>query len=137
MPMAKRARGTTRPGQRRPIQRAARAVPDTPLVTPPPDGLSDAEVARAAELEAALLASERAEQAPAGRRAQQERAGAPDESTLSPRRAAGSGRLALEAAEEYRYVARDVRRIAIIGGSMFGILAVLYAVLELTGVARS
>ena len=134
--MAKRARGTTRPGQRRPIQRAARPVPGGPLVVPPPVGLSDAEVARAAELEAELVASERAEQATAGRGAQRERAGATAESPMARHRPAGSGRLAVEAAEEYRYVARDVRRIAIIGGSMFGILAVLYAVLELAGVGR-
>ena len=43
----------------------------------------------------------------------------------------------MEAAEEYRYVARDVRRIAVIGGSMFGILAVLYVLLEVVGVGRS
>jgi hypothetical protein len=131
--MAKRARGTTRPGQRRPIQRVARPVPGRPPVAPP-DGLSAAEVTRAAELEAELIAAQRPEQAVTGRRA--ERAGAPDEAPASQRRAGVSGRFAVEASEEYRYVARDVRRIALIGGSMFGILAALYVVLEVAGVGR-
>jgi hypothetical protein len=131
--MAKRARGTTRPGQRRPIQRATRPVPGTPVV--PPEGLSAAEITHAADLEATLVASDRAAQAAVGRRA--ERARAAEEGLTAPRRPAGSGRLAVEAAEEYRYVARDVRRIALIGGSMFGILAVLYVVLEIAGVGRT
>lgn len=132
MPMAKRARGTTRPGQRRPIQRVTRPVPGTPVA--PPEGLSTAEIARAAELEATLVASDRAEQAVTGRRA--DRARATEDRLATPRRPAVSGRLAVEAAEEYRYVARDVRRIAVIGGSMFGILAVLYVLLEFAGVGR-
>ena len=130
--MAKRARGTTRPGQRRPIQRATRPGPGTPAV--PPAGLSAAEITAAGELEAKLVATHRAEQAAVGRRA--ERARATEEGLGSVRRPGGPGRLAVEAAEEYRYVARDVRRIGLIGGSMFGILAVLYVVLEVVGVGR-
>ena len=56
--MAKRARGTTRPGQRRPIQRATRPVPGTPVV--PPAGLSAAEIAAAGELRGQLVATDRA-----------------------------------------------------------------------------
>src|SRR4051794_33833283 len=63
--MAKRARGstTTRPGQRRPLQRttarpAATVVPAAPIA-PRPSTLTDAEEARAAELEAAIVAEER------------------------------------------------------------------------------
>jgi hypothetical protein len=134
--MAKRARGTTRPGQRRPIQRAGRAVPGRPLVGPPPEGLSDVEVARAADLEAVLVASERAELATASRRTEHDRPRATEEALSARRRPIGPSRLATEAAEEYRYVARDVRRIALIGGSMFGILAVLYVILEVAGVAQ-
>jgi hypothetical protein len=131
--MAKRARGTTRPGQRRPIQRVTRPAAGQPPVVPP-EGLSAAEVSRAAELEAELVAAQRSAQAVTGRRA--DRAGLPDEAPASQRRAGVSGRFAVEASEEYRYVARDVRRIALIGGSMFGILAALYVVLEVAGVAR-
>jgi hypothetical protein len=132
VPMAKRARGTTRPGQRRPIQRATRPAPGTPVA--PPAGLSAAEIEAAGELEAKLVATDRAEQAAVGRRA--ERARVTEEGLGAVRRPGGSGRLAVEAAEEYRYVARDVRRIALIGGSMFGILAVLYILIEVVGVGR-
>ncbi len=130
--MAKRARGTTRPGQRRPIQRAARpAAGRSPVVAP--EGLSAAEVSRAAELEAELVASQRPEPLAVTRPV--DRAEPPALGAASTRRAGVSGRLAVEAAEEYRYVARDVRRIALVGGSMFVILAVLYIVLLVAGVA--
>jgi hypothetical protein len=135
VPMAKRARGTTRPGQRRPIQRAARPVVGRPPVAPP-EASSGAEVTRAPEFEAEPLASEQAERTAAGRRPEREPARGPDGAPASQRRPGISGRLAVEAAEEYRYVARDVRRIALIGGSMFGILAALYVLLELVGVGR-
>lgn len=134
--MAKRARGTTRPGQRRPIQRAGRALPGRPPAGPPPEGLSDVEVARAADLESALVASEHAEQPTTSRRTERDRPRATEDPLALRRRPTGPSRLAAEAAEEYRYVARDVRRIALIGGSMFGILAVLYVILEVAGVAQ-
>ncbi len=130
--MAKRARGTTRPGQRRPIQRVARPAPDRAPVVPPV-GLSAAEIARAAELEATIVAADQASQAGATRAIPRARPAEPG--AVPQRRPGGSGRLAAEAAEEYRYVSRDVRRIAVVGGSMFGILAVLYVVLIVAGVA--
>jgi hypothetical protein len=131
--MAKRARGTTRPGQRRPIQRVTRPAPGrTPVVAP--EGLSAAEITRAAELEATIVASEQAGQALPARPAA--RPGATEPVAAHQRRpGGGSGRLAVEAAEEYRYVARDVRRIAVVGGSMFVILIVLFVVLVAAGVA--
>ncbi len=134
--MAKRARGTTRPGQRRPIQRAPRPVPGRPPVAAPPEGLSASEEARAAELEAGLVAAQRSEQASAERRAERERTITSEDAVLARRRPAGSGRLAVVGAEEYRYVARDVRRIAVVGGSMFAILAILFVVLQLAGIAH-
>jgi hypothetical protein len=128
--MAKRARGTTRPGQRRPIQRVARPAPGSaPIVAPA--GLSAAEITRAAELEAQLVAADRPDPAVAGVVRSRSTEAAP----ASPRRVGVSGRLAVESAEEYRYVARDVRRIATVGGAMFVILIVLYVVLVITGVA--
>ena len=65
-PMAKRARGTTRPGQRAPLQRSTAAA-RPPLAVPPlaspvaprPATLTDEEAARAAEIEARLVAAER------------------------------------------------------------------------------
>ncbi|HEY2888356.1 MAG TPA: hypothetical protein VGJ17_07055 [Candidatus Limnocylindrales bacterium] len=130
--MAKRARGTTRPGQRRPIQRVTRPAPAAaPLVAP--EGLSAAEITRAAELEATIVASDQAGRATPARPSTLQRNAEP--AALPQRRPGGSGRLAVEAAEEYRYVARDVRRIAVVGGSMFVILIVLFVVLVAAGVA--
>ena len=109
--MAKRSRGhTSRPGQRPPLQRPA-TRPTTPpaTVTAPapaavrPDTLTDEEEARAAQLEAAIVAEER----------QTEAAG--PEGQGQPRRlraVARASTLEVSAAEEYAYVARDVRRIA-------------------------
>jgi hypothetical protein len=130
--MAKRVRGSTsRPGQRRPLQRStARSAtkpvaPTTGVVARPPDELTDAEAARAAELEAAIIAQER-EADEAKRRARAART----TETVVPR--AGSS-LAVSAAEEYAYVARDVRRIAIVGGGLIAILLGLWAVAQVTG----
>ncbi len=41
-----------------------------------------------------------------------------------------------EEAEEYRYVVADVRRIAVVAAGMFGILAVLFVLIDLTGVVH-
>ena len=38
------------------------------------------------------------------------------------------------AAQEYAYVASDVRRIAIVGGSMFAVLIALFVLIEVLGV---
>jgi hypothetical protein len=122
--MAKRARGTTtRPGQRRPIQRPpARPTATAPAVAPRPPTLTAEEEARAAELEAAIVAEESA--AELGRRAQ-------------PQRVVGESRrpvssLAVAASNEYAYVARDVRRIVTVGGTLVGVLAVLWVVVQVT-----
>lgn len=135
--MAKRARGTTtRPGQRRPIQRPA-ARPSTgarpaPATAPGADvapprsaSLTPEEEARAAQLEAAIVAQER--QAEDGRRSRAQRA-APELVARS------SSPLAVAAANEYAYVARDIRKVAIVGGSLVGLLVALWGVTQVTGV---
>lgn len=136
--MAKRARGTTtRPGQRRPIQRTA-ARPGSPSVrqgsttasgsevaATRPASLTAEEEARAAELEAAIVAQER--QAEASQRRSQR--GAPDVVVRA------SSPLATAAANEYEYVARDVRRVAIVGGTLVGLLLALWVVVQATGVS--
>ena len=137
--MAKRVRGTSsRPGQRRPLQRsatrssakpAAPAAPTTEAVARPPDSLTAAEEARAAELEAAIVAEERAAEAETSRR--RARSAREADPVATPR--AGSS-LAASAAEEYAYVARDVRRIAIVGGSLVALLLILWAVAQFTGI---
>lgn len=137
--MAKRARGTTtRPGQRRPIQRpaarpgspAARpgstAAAESQVAAPRPASLTAEEEARAAQLEAAIVAQER--QAEEGRRNRSQRS-APDVAVRA------SSPLATAAANEYAYVARDVRRVAIVGGTLVGLLLALWVVVQVTGVS--
>lgn len=125
--MAKRARGSVRPGQRRPIERRpANPTAATPAasVAPRPTGLTEAETARAAELEAQLLAEERA--ADQARRRTRERA-------VVGREVGSGGSLAVRAEEEYAYVARDVKDIARIATLL---LVILFAIWILVDVAK-
>jgi hypothetical protein len=127
--MAKRARGSTsRPGQRAPIQRTPPRpkTPDidlneTAMAAYGGRSLSDADLARAAELEAQIVAEEKAATAvqPATRM----------RTSAVPR---SGGTLAATASDEYAYVARDVRRIALIGGSLIALLFGAWAILSLT-----
>jgi len=122
--MAKRSRVAARPGQRRPLQRTG---PRPPSSTPArPDGSVTAEEeARAAELEAAILA----EQDVADERLRlRERAARPTgrpPADPAARVSYSSVPLGVRAAEEYGYVRRDIRRITIVGGSLLLILAIL------------
>jgi hypothetical protein len=133
--MAKRARGTTRPGQRAPLQRsnsAARpplAVPPlgSPAATPRPPTLTKEEEARAAEIEARLVAAERSAEEAARRQVRGRRAA--ERETSVP-----SGSIGVRAAEEYAYVMRDIRRIALIGGSLLILLIVLWVLTQTTGI---
>ena len=122
--MAKRSRGTTtRPGQRRPMQRpTARPAAPATRIAPRPNTLTDDEEARAAELEAAIVAQEQAAEETARRaRPQRTPADAPRFSTL-----------AVAASNEYAYVARDVRRIVIVGGTLVTFLVALWIVVQVT-----
>jgi hypothetical protein len=92
-------------------------------------GLTDAEVEKAAQFEAELVARERAAIADNARRRARGRgmdigiagdAGAP---------------LSVRAAHEYAYVARDVRRIVRSGGLMLAILAAAWVVVNFVLVA--
>jgi hypothetical protein len=132
--MAKRARGSTRPGQRRPIQRAAgRPAQPAPIAapTPRPASLTPEEEARAAELEAQIVAEERAAEDNRKRTTERRRGGGPAAEVGTTSRAG----LAVRAAAEYAYVGRDVRRIALIGGSLIVIMLVLWVLSHLTGSA--
>ena len=122
--MAKRTRGSNRPGQRRPDRHA----PGRPQSRPAsrPSALSDAEEARAAELESQIVAQERA--AEAGRTRARDRVRATE--AARPGRSGGQGLLAAKAAEEYAYVVRDVRRIMVVGGGLVATLAVLYVLID-------
>ncbi len=119
--MAKRTRGSSRPGQRR----SAQSRQPRPAGRPS-QGLSAAEEARAAELESQIVARERESRAAIAqprpsRDAELARGGRPR--TGSP--------LAVRAAEEYGYVSRDVRRIIRIGGSMLVILAIFGVLIDI------
>jgi hypothetical protein len=124
--MAKRSRGSTsRPGQRPPLQRQAprpATPPPAATVVARPAGLTDAEEARAAELEAAIVAEERQAEA-ASKKAR----------TPRPEPVARGSSLEVSAAEEYAYVARDVRRIAIVGGGLVGFLLIVWVIAQVTG----
>lgn len=124
--MAKRARGTTtRPGQRRPMQRpAARPAAPAPRIAPRSTTPTEDEEARAAQLEAAIVAQEQVA-AETARRARPQRP-----STTSPGRSFSS--LAVAAGNEYAYVARDVRRIAAVGGTLVGVLLGLWVIVQVT-----
>lgn len=130
--MAKRARGTTRPGQRAPLRRSTAAQP--PLAVPPPASpaaptrpptLTREEELRAAEIEARLVAAERS--AEEARRQVRGRRVTERETPVR------TGSIAMRASEEYAYVMRDVRRIALIGSSLIALLIGLWAVFQATG----
>jgi hypothetical protein len=117
--MAKRSRTAARPGQRRPLQRPA-ARPAGPSDRPP-GSLTREEELRAAELEAAILAQEKvAEESRRGR----DRARRPTVDAVGGV-SYTSVPLSVRAADEYGYVKRDIRRIAIVGGFLLVILAIL------------
>ncbi len=128
--MAKRARGSVRPGQRRPIDRrpAAPTTSGAAPTAPRPAGLTEAETARAAELEQQLLEQER--QAEAARsRARERTADRPPREAYS-----GGSSLAVRAEQEYAYVARDVRRIGEMAVLMLAILLGLWFLVDIAKV---
>ena len=125
--MAKRARGSVRPGQRRRIDRrpAPAAAPATASGTttpaaPRPTGQTEAETARAAEIEAELLVEERAAET-ARKRTQQPR---------TARDGGPAGTIALRAETEYAYVARDIRDIVRIVALLLSVLFGLWIVID-------
>jgi hypothetical protein len=152
--MAKRTRHPNRTTAKLTARRAARAAnpdaidrairPAAPAAAPEsvphehlPDGtiratrsgLTEAEVRRAAELEAEATALEKAAIAESLRR--RTRGAAGDEPALT---GDVNAPLSVRAAHEYAYVSRDVKRIALTGGLMIGILAVLHVLVNVMGV---
>ena len=128
--MAKRTRGSARPGQRHADRRGPgrpQPRPDSRPDSRPAGVLSDAEEARAAELEARIVAQER--DAEVARSRPRDR-GRSIDSDRTAARARNAGLLAAKAAEEYAYVVRDVRRIIQVGGGMAIILAALYVLVD-------
>jgi hypothetical protein len=128
--MAKRIRGSQRPGQRRPTARLA-APPARPVR--PSTSLTPDEEARAAELEAQIVAEEKA--AEEATRRGRERARSREEG-IAPVRGRDLAPLSVRAADEYAYVRRDVLRIVRVGGSLLLVLAVLYVVIDVARIVR-
>ena len=126
--MAKRIRGSNRPGQRRPTSRLA-APPARPIR--PSTSLTPDEEARAAELEAQIVAEERAAEQ-AARRGRERARGR--EEGITPVRGRDLAPLSVRAADEYAYVRRDVLRIVRVGGGLLLILAVLYVIIDVARV---
>ena len=117
--MAKRTRGSNRPGQRQ----SARS--QTQPASRPSGSLSRDEEARAAELESHIVAREHV--------ADTDRARARDRVKTEPTRsgqAGGQGLLAARAAKEYDYLVRDIRRIVVVGGMLAAIMAALYVLVD-------
>jgi hypothetical protein len=125
--MAKRTRGSNRPGQRH-ADRHSSARPVSRPVSSPVNALSDEEEARAAELESEIVAQERVSDA--GRDRARERARSAEVARTG--KPVAQGGLAVKAAEEYAYVVRDVRRIIGVGGAMVIAMAVLYVLIDVT-----
>jgi hypothetical protein len=118
--MAKRTRGSNRPGQRQSARTQSQPVPR------PSSNLSRDEEARAAELESQIVSRERA--------ADTERARARDRAKVEPARpgrAGGQGLLAARAAQEYDYLVRDIRRIVLVGGTVAAMMGVLYVLVDI------
>ena len=135
--MAKRSRGSTRPGQRRPTQRprpAAQRPQPNVLSTParPADTLTEAEEARAAEIEAGIVEQERA--AETSRRRSRERGAAAEPEVVVRGRPRGS--LAVRYADEYAYVRKDLRQIAVLAVVLLAILFALYLLIDVAGVIK-
>jgi hypothetical protein len=109
------------------------AAPPGPIR--PTTQLTPEEEARAAELEAQIVAEERAAEQQIRRNRERGR-----ERSREDVVAAGRPRelppLAVRASEEYAYVRRDVLRIVRVGGSLLLVLALLYVLIDVTHVIR-
>jgi hypothetical protein len=132
--MAKRTRYAGRPAAR-PGARKPGAAPATRgsgasagSSTLRSGGLTEAELERAAEIEAELVAREKAAIAENARR--RARSGRVDIAIAGD---AGAP-LSVRASHEYAYVARDVRRIVVTAVLMFSILAALWILVNVAGV---
>ena len=135
--MAKRQRGGARPGQRAPLQRGSQPAPTPtakPAVAARPGGLSTGELDRAAELEAQIVAEERAAVSSLTRGRDRRRAGA---DAMPGSRSRSTGSLAVVAEDEYRYVVRDLRRILVVFAGIFGLLLTSWLLIVVLGVGAA
>ena len=135
--MAKRSRGSARPGQlapsrRTPAQpRAARPAAASASVIRPTGSLTEAEAARAAELEEQILAEERAAEA-----ARKRGRGKGRGQELVAAGGRGESLITITASREYEYVRKDLRRIALQTGALAGVLILIWIVVEVLELVR-
>lgn len=133
--MAKRSRGSSRPGQRVPTHRAAARPAPAESPTPVrPSSLTADEEARAGELEAQILAEERVAEQAMKRNRDRARAGATAEAPVA--RGRDLAPLSVRAATEYAYVRRDVWRIARTAGALLATLAILFVLINIAHVIK-
>ena len=97
-------------------------------------GLSQTEEARAAEIESQIVAREQAVVAERGRARERRRTEGVPRDEVEPRPRGGASLLAIRGEQEYTYVVRDVRRIITVGGSLVGVLLILFLVIEVFGI---
>ncbi len=141
--MAKRQRGSTRPGQRpptkspvgRPTGRPTAPTIPAPAPQRPTGTLTEDELARAAAIEARIVDEERQASASLARGRDRRRSTAVEVPGRGRGRAVST--LAVVAADEYTYVLRDLRRIAIVFIGIFAILFLAFFVTQVTGVLRA
>lgn len=127
--MAKRQRAV-RPGQRRPTTRTASKPVATAATPAPATGLTAADEARAAEIEAQMVADQKTAAAAADRSKSRKS----DVDVASRSRTKDGGLLATRAVAEYAYVQADIRRIAIVAGALFVLMIAIWLVLNIAGV---
>lgn len=136
--MAKRQRGSTRPGQRSPTKsmtaRPTATTSPAPAPQRPTGTLTDDELARAADIEARIVDEERQANASLARSRDRRRGGAVEVPIRGRSRAVST--LAVVAADEYLYVQRDLRRIAIVFIGIFAILFAAFIVSQIAGIGR-
>ena len=132
--MAKRQR--SRSSSRSSTQRGARPAGRPAAAPSRTGGLSRTEEARAAEIEAEIVAGERAAEAERGRARDRRRTEGGFRDQVEPRPRGGASLLAIRGEQEYTYVVRDVRRIITVGGSLVGVLLILFLVIEVFGIIK-
>ncbi len=117
--MAKRSKGASgRPGQRRPVQRSNAGRPAQRAVEAVPVGQ--------------VTADDLVQEVPATT------ADAPSSGAAGARSRTRGPSTSFEesASQEYAYVASDVRRIAVVGGSLFAVLIALWLLIEVLGIIK-
>jgi hypothetical protein len=139
--MAKRQRGSTRPGHRPPTKSttgrpsaATSATSAAPAPQRPTGTLTEDELARAAAMEARIVDEERQASASLARGRDRRRSAALEVPVRGRSRAVST--LAVVAADEYTYVLRDLRRIAVVFIGIFVILFTTFIVLQIAGIGR-